>query len=62
MWMENDYYGKLADVQTTFLHRDLLEEIFIEIPEGYEEYIMETYEKKLNTDYLKLEKSSYRLV
>ena len=36
MWMENDYYVKLADVQTAFLHGDLLEEIFIEIPKGYE--------------------------
>ena len=54
-------YCEIADVQTAFLHRNLEEELFLILPDGYREYkkkLGETVKGK----YLKLRKSIYGLV
>ena len=61
MWIVNDLFAEIADVQTAFLHGDLEEEIFIKIPPGYKEYLSENNEM-INEKFLKLEKSTYGLV
>ena len=61
MWIVNDLFAEIADVQTAFLHGDLEEEIFIKIPPGYKEFLSETKEA-INEKFLKLEKSTYGLV
>ena len=61
MWIINDLFAEIADVQTAFLHGDLEEEIFIKIPPGYKEYLSENNEM-INEKFLKLEKSTYGLV
>lgn len=37
LWVNEDYFAEVADVQTAFLHGDLEEELFIKIPVGYKE-------------------------
>jgi hypothetical protein len=61
MWVVNDLFAEIADVQTAFLHGDLEEEIFIKIPPGYKEYLSETKET-IDEKFLKLEKATYGLV
>ena len=56
LWVLEDYYAEVADVQTAFLHGDLEEELFIKIPTGYKEFLEETSEK-IEKKYLQLEKS-----
>ena len=48
-------------VQTAFVHGRLVEELFLEIPEGYKEFMKERGHE-LKGDYVKLEKSLYGLV
>ena len=60
-WIVNDYEAKVADVQTAFLHGNLEEELFLSIPEGYKEFLEENGEQ-IDGNYLKLNKSIYRLV
>ena len=61
MWIIEDYFAEIADVQTAFLYGELEEELFIHIPSGYEEYLSEIGEQ-VEGNYLKLEKSTYGLV
>ena len=61
LWLLEDYFAEVADVQTAFLHGDLEEELFIKIPDGYKEFLAETHES-IETKYLQLEKSTYGLV
>ncbi len=39
IWLIEDFLADVGDVQTAFLHGDLVEEIFIKIPSGYLEYM-----------------------
>ena len=53
--------GKIVDVETAFLHGDLSEDIYMEIPDGLD--TAEGYEEvKVSEDCLKLLKSCYGLV
>jgi hypothetical protein len=61
LWVLEDYFAEVADVQTAFLHGDLEEELFIKIPVGYKEFLAETNES-IDHKYLQLEKSTYGLV
>ncbi len=61
LWIIDNLFADVADVQTTFLHGELEEEIFIKIPPGYKEYLSEL-EEKVNGKFLRLEKSTYGLV
>ena len=61
LWIIEDYYVEVADVQTAFLYGELEEEIYIKIPDGYYEFLKEE-KKKLEGKFLKLEKSTYGLV
>jgi len=61
LWIVNNSFAEVADVQTAFLHGDLEEELFITIPPGYKEFLEETNET-IEGRYLKLEKSTYGLV
>lgn len=61
MWVVHNYFAEVADVQTAFLHGDLEEELFIKIPPGYKEFLMEMNET-IEGRFLKLEKSTYGLV
>jgi len=61
MWIVDDLFAEVADVQTAFLHGDLEEELFITIPPGYKEFLAEMGET-IEEKYLKLEKSTYGLV
>jgi len=61
MWVIEDYFAEVADVQTAFLHGDLEEELFIKIPDGYKEFLAETNES-IDQKYLQLGKSTYGLV
>jgi hypothetical protein len=61
LWVIEDYFAEVADVQTAFLHGDLEEELFIKIPVGYKEFLAEINES-IDQKYLQLEKSTYGLV
>lgn len=61
LWILEDFFAEVADVQTAFLHGDLEEELFIKIPIGYKEFLAETNES-IDHMYLQLEKSTYGLV
>ena len=61
LWVLEDYFAEVADVQTAFLHGDLEEELFIKIPIGYKEFLAENNES-IDHKYLQLEKSTYGLV
>ena len=61
LWLINDYYAEVADVETAFLHGELEEEVFLKIPEGYKEYLSESGETT-EGNYLKLNKTIYGLV
>jgi len=61
MWVVDNLFAEVADVQTAFLHGDLEEELFITLPPGYKEYLAEQNET-MDGKYLKLEKSTYGLV
>lgn len=61
IWIVQDYFAEVADVQTAFLHGDLEEELFIKIPSGYKEFLEEQGDI-VNGKFLKLEKSTYGLV
>ena len=51
--------GKVVDVDNAFLNGDLEHEIYMKIPEGYDEVINQDVEKE---DCLILQKAIYRLV
>jgi len=61
IWIIEDYFAEVADVQTAFLHGDLEEELFIKIPSGYKEFLAETNEE-IKEKFLQLAKSTYGLV
>ena len=61
LWVLEDYYAEIADVQTAFLHGDLEEEIYIKIPTGYKEFLSKKGQS-IEGNYLQLEKSTYGLV
>ena len=61
LWIVENYFGEVADVQTAFLHGDLEEEIFIRIPSGYQEFLAEQGES-IQEKFLQLTKSTYGLV
>lgn len=61
IWVIEDYFGEVADVQTAFLHGELEEEIFIKIPSGYKEFLEELKET-IKEKFLQLTKSTYGLV
>ena len=61
LWISNEWYAIQGDVKTAFLNGELEEEIYIEIPDGYMEYLKESKEK-IEGDHLKLEKALYGLV
>ena len=42
--------GKITDVATAFLYGDLEENIYMKIPEGFEEYLKNTFLKQLSND------------
>ena len=35
LWVANNYYAEVADIQTAFLHGHLEEELYLKEPEGY---------------------------
>ena len=39
LWIVRNYYAEVMDVQTAFLHGQLAEELFLEIPKGYREFM-----------------------
>ncbi len=57
LWVIEDYFAEVADVQTAFLSGDLEEELFIKIPMGYKEFLQETSEK-IEEKFLQLDKST----
>ena len=61
LWMTYNWDAIQGDVKTAFLNGELEEEIFIEIPEGYKEYMEELGETVVG-DHLKLDKALYGLV
>ena len=61
LWIIGDYYAEVMDVQTAFLHGRLWEELFLEIPKGYREFMKERGHE-VKGEYVKLEKSLYGLV
>ena len=62
LWIINDHFAEVADVKTTFLHGDLDEEIYINLPEGYKEFLEKEFGETTNGSYLSLEKALYGLV
>ncbi|MFM8622589.1 MAG: reverse transcriptase domain-containing protein, partial [Holophagaceae bacterium] len=61
IWVIENYFAEVADVQTAFLHGDLEEELFIKIPQGYKEFLEEMNEE-IKERFLQLAKSTYGLV
>lgn len=61
LWIIEDYFAEVADVQTAFLHGDLEEELFIKIPSGYREFLAEQ-DELIKEKFLQLTKSTYGLV
>jgi len=61
LWILEDFFAEVADVQTAFLHGDLEEELFIKIPQGYNEFLSEL-DEHINSKFLQLTKSTYGLV
>jgi len=61
MWVIENYFAEVADVQTAFLHGELEEELFIKIPPGYQEFLQEEG-LTIKERYLQLNKSTYGLV
>jgi len=61
LWIMEDSFAEVADVQTAFLHGDLEEELFIKIPSGYAEFLSELNEN-IHSKFLQLTKSTYGLV
>ncbi|MFM8622083.1 MAG: reverse transcriptase domain-containing protein, partial [Holophagaceae bacterium] len=61
LWISEDYFAEVADVQTAFLHGELEEELFIKIPSGYKEFLSEEG-TSIYDPYLQLTKSTYGLV
>jgi Reverse transcriptase (RNA-dependent DNA polymerase) len=59
LWIANNYYAEVADIQTAFLHGHLEEELYLKGPEGYQEFLGER--QSVNC-YLNLNKSIYVLV
>ena len=49
-------------MKTAFLHGDLDEEIYINLPEGYKEFLEKEFGETTNGRYLSLEKGLYGLV
>ena len=62
LWVLNDYYVEIADVQTAFLHGQLEETLYIDIPQGYNHFMKLFYPNHNIGNYLKLNKSIYGLV
>ena len=59
--LKKGYYCEIADVQTAFLYRNLEEELFLTLPNGYREYKKELGQT-VKGKYLKLRKSIYGLI
>jgi Reverse transcriptase (RNA-dependent DNA polymerase) len=59
LWITNNYYAEVADIQTAFLHGNLEEELYLKEPEGYQEFLGE---RQSINHYLKLNKSIYGFV
>ena len=62
IWLVNKFEAILLNVKTAFLHRNLEEDIFIHIPEGYKEFLKDEYNEETEETHLKLEKLLYGLV
>ena len=62
IWLMKNYSAKLIDVKTAFLYRVLEEELFINMPEGYNIFLKEEYGMKMKEGYVTLEKTMYGLV
>ena len=61
LWVKNNYFAEVADVQTAFLNGDLEEEIYLMKPEGLTKFMDEENEE-FEGNYLKMERSIYGLV
>lgn len=59
-----DYEWEQFDVETAFLYGDLEETLYMELPEGYDDYVREVhgYEISKTTHCVLLEKAIYGLV
>ncbi len=62
IWISKRYSARLLDVKTAFLYGVLEEELFLSIPEGYEEFLKEAFGEELKGKYLDLKKTIYGLV
>ena len=62
IWLLKTFHAELCDVQMVFLHGGLAEEIFIEIPPGYVEFLKEEFDEDVDFQFQKLEKALYGLV
>ncbi len=62
IWIGKGYSARLLDVKTAFLYGVLEEDLFLHIPEGYEEFMIEAFGEELKGKYLDLKKTIYGLV
>ena len=62
IWKYLGLKAKLIDIKTLFLHGELKEELYLETPEGYKEYIQLTTGQAFSKQYIALLQAIYGLV
>ena len=59
MWMKYGWEAEIIDIETAFLYRNLREEIYFKIPDGYKKY---TSKKSDKNDCIILDQTIYGLM